>query len=387
MILIEIIIATFGSIVFFIQIFLLIVWIIILFKNSLQLRKKVKYSVSSFLNQNGILDALNVKMEYRKSLFLLAIVSFELISSFLGSFSCNKILFKQINELTIHQKNNILSPFTSYFPNITNNSNVVEEHKSSFLDHPLFDHYLFRVVFASFAIHLILVFSPVYILMSYYAMVIKNSLSYNVSMKSVDLANEQKYLIVFSFALFIILVIPLVSVKLFILHEFVKIIVSIAQLILTFHYSSKLVCVFKWKILDTKIAFGMDHYLFKYYTKSLRTFKRYVILYKIVVTSSCLLITIFAFKNIVLIMKPFELHHLYGLNLKLFQSEVYVNSLFHIHYYLLIIERICLFLYFAFLFLLNLSTIPYLLSRMNFRCLFKFIRFSSNKDLTAQLLS
>ena len=378
---VEIIIATFGSVVFTIHILLLIVWIIVLLKKSIQLRKNVKYSVVPFLNQNGILETLNVKLEYRKCLFLLAIVSFELISSFLSISSCSEIIINGISDLSIYENITILIPFTSYLPNIINNSNVVVDN----LSNPLLGYNLFRVVYAFFGLSLILVFSPVYILMSYYAMVIKNSLSFNVSMKSVDLASEQKNLIAFSFALFIMLVIPLVSVKLFILYEFVKIIVSIVQLILTFHYSSKLVCVFKWKILDTKVAFGIDHYLFKYYTKSLGTFKRCVIFYKIVVTSFCLFTIICAIRNL-MILNSFELHHIFGIYLKLFQSNVYVNSLIHIDVFLLIIQRICLILYLVSIFILSLSTIPYLLSRMNFRCLSKYFTISYNKDLTESLL-
>ena len=52
-----------------------------LFNDSIRLRRKVKYSTLAAYNQDTYLEALNSKVEYRKSLFLFAIVVCELISS------------------------------------------------------------------------------------------------------------------------------------------------------------------------------------------------------------------------------------------------------------------------------------------------------------------
>ena len=66
------------------QTIILLLWVVVLFKESNRLRKKAKYSTLSSYNQDASLQALNSKVEYRKSLFLFAIVLSELVSSILS---------------------------------------------------------------------------------------------------------------------------------------------------------------------------------------------------------------------------------------------------------------------------------------------------------------
>ena len=71
------------GVLFSFHITLLLMWVVVLFNTSIRLRRKVKYSLLANYNQDTCLEALNSKVEYRKSLFMFAIILCELISSIL----------------------------------------------------------------------------------------------------------------------------------------------------------------------------------------------------------------------------------------------------------------------------------------------------------------
>ena len=369
----EIVLTTICSFVFSIQIFLLAIWAIVLFKNSVQLRKRVKCSDVTSLVQSVFLEALNAKLEYRKSLFLLAIVFFELVSSILGISACSQILIAAIigDRLVITKLST------------TDNSSITLILNSGQAN--MINHSLSRVLYACFGLSLILVFSPVYILMSYYAMIIKNSLSYNSSMKSLDLDREQKNLILCSFVLLLTMLILLVNLQSYILYDLFHIFVSIIQVVLTFYYSKKLVRVFKWKILDKKIAFGIHHYLYRSYTKSLRTFQWCIFLYKMVLITFCIFITTCALRNVIFLTNPIEFYHTFGISSYSFKSEAYIY-IYYANYCSYIIQRIFFVLYFISLLSLNMLSIPHLLSRINLWNCSKYLKLSFYKELFVPLL-
>ena len=85
--------------VFFLGVTLiLLLWVIVLFKESNRLRKKAKYSTLSSYNQDASLQALNSKVEYRKSLFLFAITLSEFFASFLIIFKLGTWIDYSINK-------------------------------------------------------------------------------------------------------------------------------------------------------------------------------------------------------------------------------------------------------------------------------------------------
>ena len=86
------------SIIFIFQTIILLLWVIVLFKESNRLRKKAKYSTLSSYNQDASLLALNSKVEYRKSLFLFAITLSEFFASFLIIFKLGTWIDYSINK-------------------------------------------------------------------------------------------------------------------------------------------------------------------------------------------------------------------------------------------------------------------------------------------------
>ena len=242
------------------QTIILLLWVIVLFKESNRLRKKAKYSTLSSYNQDASLQALNSRVEYRKSLFLFAIVLSELVSSIL-SFVTYLIVFimsvgyysakyETQNEANTNSSLNHFSP-TDIHCNITEVTGYLADFT---LD-------ISRVLFAWSTIPLIITFSFVYTLMSYYVMVTKKSLNYNTSLKSVNLAREQKRLLLISLAACILLSLLLLRIEVYLLFHVIRTIIALIQSIFTVKYSLRLVRVIKWKMLDSKIAHGTEHYL------------------------------------------------------------------------------------------------------------------------------
>ena len=259
------------------HIIIVFIWVVVLFRHSVKLRKKAKYSTLSPYNEDARLQALNSKVEYRKSLFLFAIVLSELASSV---FTLVKILENLVDEtLFIENKDNK--------GNMTSNVHTTHEYPSDHCNITRKDLSLFgsidkinvRVMSNFMVIPLILKFSFVYTLMSYYVLVTMKSLNYNSTLKSVDLSREQKILLLSSIFACTLLSLLLVRIETYLLFVLVECIILLVQLGISLYYRKKLVRVIKWKILDTKIAFGTGHYLYKSYTKSLKNFKLFVFFY------------------------------------------------------------------------------------------------------------
>ena len=378
---------------------LLLTWFVVLFKESRQLRRKAKYSIEYMHDQDTHLDALNSKVEYYKSLFLLAIVSIELVSSILtiaADFDWCIAIIKlmgnpnpQDNQINPANNNiefnlfNISVKMVVKFVNISFNCNGIHTIPEKW---ELLDQFPSRTIGLSFDVPFLLVFSPFYILMSYYAMIIRNSLNFNSTIKSVNLALKQKLLILGSFIMFLILFILMVRTELVILFEIFKSCVAFIQMSFTLHYSRKLIRVFNWKILDTKIAFGTDNYQFKTYSKTVRSLKIFLTLYYIGISSFCTYIILKLISFIIIFVHPIELNRVFGfcLPLQQFALHMYVCLLIMFFYINSIILIISMVISTFCLLLLNLSSIPYLLSKMNIRCHFKlkFSKMTGNEYLT-----
>ena len=378
---------------------LFLMWVVVLFKSLIQLRRKVKYSTAYIRDQDTHLEALNTKVEYHKFLFLFAIVFIELVSSILSIVLGIELSIYKINDIMHqdplkHQEHigiddidfnlfNFSFHIISNFENDRFNCNGIHSIPGAW-EH--FNNVLPRVIEVSFGMSFLLVFPLVYTLMSYYAMVIRNSLNYNSSMKSVEFAREQKALILGSFLMLLILLLLLVRIELFILFEFFQICIVFAQLVPTYYYSRRLIRVFNWKILDTKIAFGTDNYQFISYTKSLRHFKRFLSLYFVCMVSFCIYIFFKSINNIAIFIHPDELNRVFGFCPPLHQNAIhlYVRILIVFVYITSILQTFPLMTCFICFMCLNLSTIPYLLSRIHISCHFKlkFPKIAGSRDLT-----
>ena len=346
-----------GGAVLLCHIVILLMWVVVLFNTSIRLRRKVKYSLLANYNQDTCLEALNSKVEYRKSLFMFAIVLCELISTVFSIVSCA--------EGSIYFFNNYLNLFLT--PTVLNNSNTSDG--ISYL-WKISDYNGSQIIYSVLSIPLILTFSLVYTLMSYYVMVTKKSLNYKLSLKSVDLAREQKVLLLVSSVMCLILLVLLVRIEVFVVFQIVESGFVIFQCFLTYKYSRKLVQVFKWKIQDTKIAFGTDNYKYKLYNKTLTTFKTFAFFYNFVVIFFSLHVLLYSFSVFERMFGTNEISSLYGLTINIHISTTYLNILEYLSYTIFFVEKLFLALSLLFLFILNLSTFPYLLSRIHVRCHF-----------------
>ena len=369
------------------------VWVIVLFKYSIQLRRKVKCSNLVQYNQDACLEAMNTKVEYVKSLFFFSIVFVELISAILSVASAGEMNVYAISDIINqnHPQNQTtlsLKFFSSNISHTFHNNQINCTHSLPFLWEFL-NYNISRILIAGYQVSLVFVFSPVYVLLSYYSMIIKNSLNNSYSLKSIDLAREQKILVLCSFVMCLVLLVLIVRVELYLLFKFVQSCIAIIQLVLTFYYSSKFVRVLKWKIMDTKIAFGKEHFQFKRYTKSLKSFERYFFIYKVVVISFCTYILIHSLKVTAMYLHPAELYRIFGLCLNFQQLVTYTKVLTKVTQTLLVVQIIPLYLTFIGISLLNLSTIPFLLSKINLRCRFnlKFPKAYDESHLSEPLLN
>ena len=342
-----------------INIITLLLWVIVLFKESNRLRKKAKYSTLSSYNQDASLQALNSRVEYRKSLFLFAIVLSELVFHIQTAIGSIEILVEHSPEL-FHQINSTVD--------ITDMVNSTEIHRTNYSR--THSHTRLRIPMLSFTIPLIITFSLVYTLMSYHVMVTKKSLNYNTSLKSVNLAREQKRLLLISLAACILLSLLLLRPELYILYEVLECCVLVTQLTLIINYKRELVRVINWKIADTKIAFGTNHHLFKSYTKTLRNFKWCTTIFVITITSICVFVLVECFKLVV----AYTYRAVYSLpEVHAHQPHTHIiDSLYHYTMGIMhVFEQMPLITSFFLMFLLNISTIPCLLSKVNVRCRFR----------------
>ena len=383
---VDIIIDSVCSVVFSFHIIILLMWVVVLFNTSIRLRRKVKYSLLANYNQDTCLEALNSKVEYRKSLFMFAIVLCELISSILTVVKIIDIVMEYVLTNSDHSSNStILTKL-----NKSSNSDVNGEFHRNIcnisnrfgVDTNRFD----RVISVCFGISLILTFSLVYTLMSYYVMVTKKSLNYNLSLKSVDLAREQKVLLLVSSVMCLILLVLLVRIEVYILYQIVESGFVIFQCYLTYKYSRKLVQVFKWKIQDTKIAFGTDNYKYKLYNKTLSTFQKFAFFYNLVVIFFSIHVLFRTVTISAMYLQPPDIHKLYNICINPLQSATYSKILEYTFDIMTQVQKIPLSISFLFLFLLNLSTVPFLLSKINLSCSYKRLNFTANKNMRRPLL-
>ena len=374
------------GVVFSFHITLLLMWVVVLFNTSIRLRRKVKYSLLANYNQDTCLEALNSKVEYRKSLFMFAIVLCELISSILTVVKTLEAITAYVLTNSDHFSNStILTKL-----NKSSNSDVNGEfHRNICNDTHGFgvdNNRLDRVISVCFGISLILTFSLVYTLMSYYVMVTKKSLNYNLSLKSVDLAREQKFLLLVSFVMCLILLVLLVRAEVFVVFQIVESGFVIFQCIVTYKYSRKLVQVFKWKIQDTKIAFGTDNYRYKLYNRSLSTFQKFAFFYNLVVIFFSIHVLFRTVTISAIYLQPPNIHDLYDICINPLQSATYSKILVYTMDIMIQVQEIPLSISLLFLFLLNLSTVPFLLSKINLSCCYKRLNFTANKNMRRPLL-
>ena len=90
--------------VFAIHLIILICWLIQLFKSSVRLRKQLKYLTTATHRSDTGMNILNNQVDYRKTLFMFAIVLFELISSILIIISSTQLYEITINKYVLLHK-------------------------------------------------------------------------------------------------------------------------------------------------------------------------------------------------------------------------------------------------------------------------------------------
>ena len=163
----------------------------------------------------------------------------------------------------------------------------------------------------------------------------------------------------------------------------------IIQFIFTNYYSNKLVRVLGWKLKDTEIAFGTDNYQYKSYSKTLSTFKRFVFVYKIVVFLFCLHLVLHTLTYLASVLHPRRMFQLYGICLNFSNYHLYIKILNDLVVITSSIEKVPLAISMVFLFLMNLFTIPSLLSRINITCNMnlKYLFIRTNRSMRVSLLA
>ena len=348
--------------VFVLHVIILICWLILLFNSSIKLRKKLKYLTTTIHTSDTATDILNSQVEYRKNLFMFAIVMFEFISSILIIISSIQEIVAKINEYVNLHKHNMTNKIR-----LQDNNSTISPHDLS-INFKYEMSFQYRLIEVAFEMPLIFVITLVYTLMSYYVMVAKKSLNYLSDLKSVELEREQKFFLILSSIACVFLLLLLVRIEVFMLHYILEVLIVTVQLYLTRKFRARLVCVMKWKILDTRIAFGTNHYQFKSYTDILRKFKLFTLFY---ISFLVLFYFRLIFRTILAIAETIELEELY----RIYKFATVLNTTegtalnFAMDAFY-VIEQVSLSISFLCLFFLNLFTLPYLLSKINisFHC-------------------
>ena len=199
-------------------------------------------------------------------------------------------------------------------------------------------------------------------------MVAKKYLNYLTDLKSVELEREQKAFLISSSIACVISLLLLVRVEVLVFHYIFEVLIVTVQLFLTRRFRARLICVMKWKILDARIAFGTNHYQFKSYTGILRKFKLFTLFYISFLLLFYLHIIFRTLTAIAVTVQPRELNRLYRIEFVLSKTENV--TLYCITNGVRVIEQVSLSLSFLCLFLLNIFSLPYLLTKINisFRC-------------------
>ena len=362
------------TLVFFIGFALiLLIWVIVLFKESIRLKKKAKYLTLFSYNEDANLQALNSKVEYRKSLLLFAIIFFEL-------FACFLILVKLVSYITHsistyetggdHLVSILISSTSPNNCNITPTS--ISFHWS------LLNHLHSRVALVSYGIPFIISCAFILILMSYYTMAIKKSLNYNTTLESMNLSRKQKALLWSFVVVCIILCLLLIRSEVYLLYELLRCTILFVQSLYIVKYSVILSRVLRWKVVDNRIAYGTESDVYKLHVKSWRSFKRFGKLLSTTTVMFCITDIAFLLEYILeIVMHPYELYILYGICIRIIPTNLTnVFEWVHIilHLCTVSIQFVCTLLFF----LTGLISIPFLLSKTSLSCCFSFHRFNAN---------
>ena len=351
--------------VFALHLIILICWLILLFKSSIRLRKKLKYLSTAIRHTSDTdMNILNSQVEYRKNLFMFAIVLFELISSILIIMSSIQSFEVTINEyVNLHKHREI-----------KRNTSQNTYYSSGYVSSQTFQ---YRVIELAFEMPLIFTITLVYTLMSYYVMVAKKSLNYLTDLKSVELEREQKTLLILSPIACVVLLLLLVRIEVYLFHYILEVLIITGQLFLTVRFRAKLIRVLKWKVLDTRIAFGTNHYQFKSYSDTIRKFKLFTIFYLSFISLFYICLIFRTLFLITVTIQSGELYRIYNIEIQL--NKIENKDLYYTSYCFYLIEQVSLSVSFLSLFLLNILGLPYLLSKINISFHCNCNRFCSNR--------
>ena len=361
--------STVSICVFALHLIILICWLILLFKSSIRLRKKLKYLTTTKHTSDTDMNILNSQVEYRKNLFLFAIVLFELISSFSIIIASIPAYEESISEYVNIETKNITSQ------NTYSSSGYISSQSFPIDNRPKMT-FQYRVIELAFEMPLIFTITLVYTLMSYYVMVAKKSLNYLTDLKSVELEREQKTLLILSPIACVVLLLLLVRIEVYLFHFILEVLIITGQFLLTVRFRKKLIRVLKWKMLDTKIAFGTNHYQFKSYSDTLQKFKLFTLFYLSFLFLFYLRIIFRTLLAFAVIIQPKVLYAVYKIEIVLNTTEN--TDLYYTTIGLRVIEQVFLSVSLLCLFLLNVFTLPYLLSKINLSFHYNCNRFCSN---------
>ena len=361
--------STVSICVFSLHLIILICWLILLFKSSIRLRKKLKYLTTTKHTSDTDMNILNSQVEYRKNLFLFAIVLFELISSFSIIIASIPAYEESISEYVNIETKNITSQNTYYSSGYISSQSFPIDNRPKMT-------FQYRVIELAFEMPLIFTITLVYTLMSYYVMVAKKSLNYLTDLKSVELEREQKTLLILSPIACVVLLLLLVRIEVYLFHFILEVLIITGQFLLTVRFRAKLIRVLKWKMLDTRIAFGTNHYQFKSYSDTLQKFKLFTLFYLSFLFLFYLRIIFRTLLAFAVIIQPKVLYAVYKIEIVLNTTEN--TDLYYTTIGLRVIEQVFLSVSLLCLFLLNVFTLPYLLSKINLSFHYNCNRFCSN---------
>ena len=345
------------DIILSINIIILLLWLVVLFRVLIRFRKR--NCVNRSQTQEAHLNAMNNKVEYYMNVFIFAIALLELLSSALA-IGLSTVFFLYLHGEFSYKGSEIFHPTIPIAMEYNNTSN----HDSPWRFFPqiwlVYHLDIPQILMGSFSICIVLTFTLVYTQMSYYAMVTKISLNYTKSLKLVNLGSKQKLLLYGSVCMAMVLFLSIVF-PVFILKEPITLLIFLVQFALTIHNRKEVLQAFKWKIQDTKIAFGDENILYKDYVKRLRYFKFISLVHSGTIACFLLAGATRLFRNI---LQLFLSHSM----LYEFKAEEYINGLtlaVSIMYYA---EEICLTICFVLILGLNVATLPSLLSKVNYTC-------------------
>ena len=352
----------------FVNILVLLIWVLVLFQVSIRLRRRLKFSTDDSYS-----EVLNTRVEYYKHLFLLAISFFELSATLFEAISNSKLYITVLkyhlphnasnyNEYVTAELNSSLVPTTP----VTGPCNI--SHTIPYIWSEYYNVALYRFLLIGAGIFFYFTFSLVYTLMSYLILVTRNSLSYG-NQTQVNLGFEQKVILILSTFAMLCAFATLVRVEIYLMFALFAIILFIIQFTATLYYSLKLSRVLSWKLQDLRIAFGTQNYLYLNYLKGIRTYKRFFALYNIMVGLFCLIATLRSVRSILaLILNPYEIYEKYRLcfnpHFSTTGHQIFEDVIILIDY----LEKICFLIYLLMLFAFNICSLHKLLSKVNLSC-------------------